>query len=151
MRAKLTETFDGSLIVNGFVLGGITQVSPRIISGIIPQEALEMGGWSYSLKEDDLPTDKVPDRLWRTLVAGRHSGGQRPPAWFKRACLYSLQREDNSGDIHTRDLIDAQDSPEQMVTYLKRVQNVVWNRKVFKGGDDGGLSTPRNQKHQQTL
>jgi hypothetical protein len=130
------ETFDGTLTIKGFILGSVGSISPRIISGIIPQEAVQMGGWNYSLKQDDLATDKVPDRLWRTLVAGRVTGGQPPPGWYKRACLYSLLREDNSGDIHTRDLIDKPDSPEQMVTYLKRVQNVVWNRKVFKGEND---------------
>jgi hypothetical protein len=138
-RASLTETFDGSLTVKGLALGEIISLSPRIISGIIPQEALQMSGWGYSLKEDDLPTDKLPDRLWRTLVAGRGLDGQRPPGWYKRACLYSLQREDNSGDIHIRDLIDADGSPEQMVQYLKRVQNVVWNRKIFKAGENGEL------------
>ncbi|OCK77574.1 HET-domain-containing protein [Lepidopterella palustris CBS 459.81] len=127
--------FDGTITVKGLVLGKVTSISPRIISGIIPQEALAMGGWRYSLKEDDLAIDKVPDKLWRTLVGCRDLEGHQPPTWYKRACLYSLQREDNSGDIHTRDLINAADSPEQMVTYLKRVQNVVWNRKVFKGGD----------------
>jgi hypothetical protein len=130
------ETFDGTLTVKGFILGSVGSISPRIISGIIPQEVLQMGGWTYSLKQDDLATDKVPDRLWRTLVAGRVSGSQPPPGWYKRACLYSLLREDNSGDIHTRDLIDKPGSPEQMVTYLKRVQNVVWNRKVFRGDND---------------
>jgi hypothetical protein len=87
----------------------------------------------YSLKEDDLPSDKVPERLWLTLVAGGDLGGHQPPAWYKRACLYSLQRVDNSGSIHTWDLIEAPDPLEQMVTYLKRVQNVVWNREIFKG------------------
>jgi hypothetical protein len=92
-----TETFDGTLTVKGLILGSVGSISPRIISGIIPQEALQMGGWTYSLKQDDLATDKVPDRLWRTLVAGRASGSQPPPSWYKRACLYSLLREDNRG------------------------------------------------------
>lgn len=121
------------------MLGEIKSISPLLISGIIPQEALEIGGWSYLLKEDDLPTDKVPDKPWRTLVAGHQLGGQRPPAWFKHAYLYSLQREDHSGDIHTRDLIDAQDLLEidGHVPEASAKRHV--GQKISKGGDDGEI------------
>jgi len=57
-----TEVFDGTLTVKGFVLGSIKSLSPHIISGMIPQEALEIGGWGYSLKGVDLLTDIVPSR-----------------------------------------------------------------------------------------
>jgi hypothetical protein len=131
-RTTRTETFDGTLTVKGIVLGSVTTVATHHIWNY-SSRGPSNGRLGYSLKEDDLPSDKVPERLWRTLVAGGDPGGHQPPAWYKRACLYSLQRVDNSGGIHTWDLIEAPDPLEQMVTYLKGVQNVVWNREIFKG------------------
>jgi hypothetical protein len=135
----LLESFDGTLTVRGLVLGAINSLSPRMAPGKLPQEVLEMGGWCYSLQDDAHPVEKVPDALWRTLVANRDHNGQTPEPYYRRACLYSLQQEDASGDVDIADLMNKIDSPEEVVNFLKRVQEVVWNRKAFIGGKDNEM------------
>jgi hypothetical protein len=89
------ERFDGTLTVRGFILGRVKIVSWRFISGIIPQEALKMAGWNYSLKDENLPTSKIPDKLWRTLVAGRHEGdGRSSPNCFRDTQSHVANRAD---------------------------------------------------------
>ena len=136
----LIESFDGTLTVRGFILGEINSLSPRIIPGKILQEVLEMGGWCYSLRDEDLTVDKVPDKLWKTLVANRDHNGKTPESYYRRACLYSLQQEDVSGDVDMADLMNTRDdSLEEVANFLKRVQEVVWNRKVFLGGKNNEI------------
>src|SRR5262249_34963342 len=48
--------------------------------------------------------------------------------------LYCLQKEDVSGDIRIADLMADSNCPEQVSSFLKRVQDVAWNRKAFLGG-----------------
>ncbi|MCJ1474211.1 hypothetical protein MMC13_002869 [Lambiella insularis] len=94
---------------------------------IIPEEGLMLGGWSESVDED---TDKLPDHLWRTLVADRGPDGGNPPLWYRRAMLYCLANRDGIDDVHTNRLIDQQKS-SAMVEFLQRVSNVIWNKRLF--------------------
>jgi hypothetical protein len=105
-----------------------------MIPGILPQEVLTMGGWSHSLSDDELGIEAVPDKLWRTLVANKDLEGHSPEGDFKLCCLYSLQREDVSGDVRIRELMVDPNCPENVLSFLKRVQDVVWNRKAFTAG-----------------
>jgi hypothetical protein len=122
---------NGSLSVKGRILDTIGQLSPRAAQGMIFQESLEMGGWTNA---NDL--EKVPESLWRTLVANSGPGGRNAPSWYYRACLECLARVTQNGDLNTTALIEAPDTPSTMASFLKRVQQVVWNRKFLqsKGG-----------------
>jgi hypothetical protein len=63
--------------VRGFAVAKISQVSVRVTGGgLIPAEALEMGGW-----KNDSPN--VPDQIWRTLVANRGSNDTRAPSYYR--------------------------------------------------------------------
>ncbi|KAH9220948.1 hypothetical protein DL95DRAFT_382905, partial [Leptodontidium sp. 2 PMI_412] len=87
------------LRLRGFRLDTISQVSGRVAgSGIIPNDALEMGGWIQR------ETQTVPDRLWRTLVADRGPNGKSAPPWYSRTCWECLQRTDRLGDLDIPDL-----------------------------------------------
>jgi hypothetical protein len=145
----LRETYNGTLTVRGLLLGKVTELSPRMIPGIIPQEVVSLGGWSYSLRDESLHVKEVPDRLWRTLVANKNLNGHQPEGEYKACCLYSLRREDESGDIRMSDLISDPNCEGSVSNFLKRVQRVVWNRKAFTGGENNelfGLS-PRRTQH----
>ena len=115
-----------ALIAEGFKLATVSQVSPRHTAGLILQESLEMAGWTGIEKNTT-----VPDKVWRTLVAGRDSQGQIPPTWYQRACLRCLEIADtfNNGDLNIGQLLQ-QDS-EMLRIYLRRVRRVTWNRKFF--------------------
>jgi hypothetical protein len=117
----------GILFVKGICLDTIGQLSPRAAQGMILQECLEMGGWS---DEDGL--ENVPDSLWRTFVADRGPDGKSAPSWYRRACLECLTHITQNGDLSTGALMENQNTPTTMVTFLKRVQRVVWNRKFFR-------------------
>ncbi|KAF2812402.1 uncharacterized protein BDZ99DRAFT_558352 [Mytilinidion resinicola] len=136
---ELTETYDGTLTVQGLVLGSITALSPRMIPGILPNEVIAMGGWDYSLQDKELTVDSIPDKLWRTLVANKDPEGQPPEGVYRRSCVFILQREDVNGDVRMTELMNDPECPEQVVSFLKRVQDVTWNRKVFIGGEYGEL------------
>jgi hypothetical protein len=125
--------FDGTLFVKGFRLQAIEKISGRVLDGVIPKEALEFADWDGS--DDNI--DKVPDMLWRTLVADRGPNGLPPPAWYGRACLECLMQCNSSGDLNTKDIRNHKDTPETMRVFLERVQSVVWSRKFFLGDHEG--------------
>jgi hypothetical protein len=124
------KKFDGTLHVKGFKLDTIKNISGRVSGGIIPVEAFEFGGWP-NVPAGGRPPDEVPDELWRTLVADRGFDGTNAPAWYRRACLEILTHVDNNGDLNTNKFKDIEDTPATMKLFLKRVRNVVWNRKFF--------------------
>ncbi|KAL8702830.1 MAG: hypothetical protein Q9201_003998 [Fulgogasparrea decipioides] len=113
------------MYVKGFEVDSIAKVSSRIAGGLLIRECLTMGDWN---EPDDLSTNDVPDKLWRTLVADRGPNGDNPPTWYQRACSESFAASTTSGDIDTGALIANPRSPSHMVQFLKRVQSIVWNR-----------------------
>lgn len=131
-RRRLSMTSDkrglpGFLYATGFRLAEIRKVSARNTGGVVLRESLEMGGWQ-GFKQNP---DKVPDEIWRTLVADRDHDGQVPPSWYQRACLRCLEIADtfNNGDLNIGELL--QGPSEMLRKYLTRVRNVTWNRRFF--------------------
>lgn len=119
------QKYDGTLSVRGFYLDVVQKISPRAIGkSIIPFEALYMGGWKRSDQD-------VPDQLWRTLVADRGPNGTSAPGWYRRACLECLQHMNRVGDLDIEDLKKKVQTPSTMVTFLERVQQVVWGQRFF--------------------
>ncbi|KAK3356407.1 heterokaryon incompatibility protein-domain-containing protein [Lasiosphaeria hispida] len=119
---------NGIMVVEGFILGIIKSQSDVMRGGIIPGEWVARLGWK---KNEE---NQVPDTLWRLLVADRMAQGARPPLWYKRACLHGLVDQrvtDNAGNIHPVTPVDRKIS-EQTTTYFKRVESIVWNRRIFE-------------------
>ena len=125
---------DGTMLVRGFRVGRIQQISHRLYEGLIPYEWLVLGGWrqrSHDSEEGDI----VPEELWRTLVANRTSDGMDPPQTYPDALRLAIERRNSNNDIHTADLIrQAPSGP--MEEFLKRVQEVTWNRRFFIPSDE---------------
>jgi hypothetical protein len=127
---------DGCLFVRGFILDDIEDVSTRCTAtGVIPVEALELGGWNSSLLD---PEDReVPEQLWRTLVADRglNGSGTSAPEWYNRACLKALAHTDPQGDLDVESLkkkTQPKKTPSTVIEFLERVQQVVCGRRFFK-------------------
>ncbi|KAH9211833.1 heterokaryon incompatibility protein-domain-containing protein [Leptodontidium sp. 2 PMI_412] len=125
--SKIAKCPTAVLFAKGLCLDTIGKLSPRAAQGMILQEVLEMGGWN----DDDDDLKKVPDRLWRTLVADRGPNDTNAPSWYHRACLECLAQVTQNGDLSTGALIENTSTASTMVTFLKRVQQVVWNRKFL--------------------
>ena len=122
------------MFVTGIQIGTVNEVSPRIPPGLLTQECLKMGGWNGAKD----PDHKVPDKLWRTLVAGRGPDGGNPPGWYDRACEECFYHGTSSGDVNIASLINSPKTPSLMVEFLKRVQGIVWN-KLFVRSYEGSL------------
>ncbi|KAH9904756.1 hypothetical protein F4778DRAFT_789512 [Xylariomycetidae sp. FL2044] len=137
--------------VKGLELDTIDWVSCPVSAGVINNECLVKGGWDNSTT----PIAKVPDKLWRTLVADRTEEGGKIPPHYRRAALHCMGLLDNNGNIRTEALLKPfhEEQPRIVVEYLKRVQAVTWNRKFIEGtrmhdgsGRPFGLGPPDTQK-----
>jgi hypothetical protein len=115
------------LITCGFVLDVIGDLEPQAMDAVIPSSWLERAGWTDMSKP-------VPDRFWRTLVADRAADGPKIPApgYFKLACKWAFSRAPGA-NLNTRDLLTNYHGrcPSIALTFLRRVQAVVWNRRLF--------------------
>ncbi|RDW66580.1 hypothetical protein BP6252_10215 [Coleophoma cylindrospora] len=115
-----------TLHAKGFRLAPIRMDSTRTVDGIVSYDGLKLAGWVRNAE-----LHKIPDRLWRTLVADRGSDGSKAPSWWRRACMYCLAKANRDGDLNTSRLIDNHAFPETILEYLRRVQTATRNRKIF--------------------
>ena len=117
------------MYVRGFRVDHIEKLSHRLYEGFIPHEWLVLGGWRQKSEEADEGND-IPEELWRTLVANRTPEGKDPPQRYLVALNWAIERHNANDDINTAELI-RQGQPEEMVKFLRRVQEVIWNRRFF--------------------
>ncbi|KAI0202586.1 heterokaryon incompatibility protein-domain-containing protein [Astrocystis sublimbata] len=139
-EAKQQHRLSGILCVEGFFLGEIADQSEVMRGGIVSGKWVAKLGW----KKDVQSENRVPDTLWRLLVADRMERGGKPPQWYKRACLHGLVDDkvsDNQGNIHPVTYSNRRIS-ELTSRYFKRVETVVWNRRVFELKLDNKLDEP---------
>jgi hypothetical protein len=151
------------LKVDGFVLTTISETRTEALGGNIPLKWLQFVGWERRDKkpelemvpgkhaagslrqttEDNLPAkvngeDLPPESLWRTLVADRGPNGSYAPVFYRRACQYAFEQSGVASAINTEQLLDSI-SLSMVKEFLRRVQEVVWNRQLIrtKRGDLG--------------
>ncbi|RSL60743.1 hypothetical protein CEP54_006564 [Fusarium duplospermum] len=120
-----------TLTVKGFYLGEVKERYP-MPEGIITKEVLKALGHESTSSE----LDRVPDSVWRTLVADRGPDGKAPPAWYHRACMMCLVSDTGVGNINTDEILQHKDTTKMQADYLKRVRAVCWNRALIECGDD---------------
>ena len=94
---------------------------------MIPAEWLQLGGW---VEPGSGASSEIPHYFWRTLVADRDPTGQPAPKRYYTALNNALTKRNSNGDLITTDLI-RHGRPEEMVAFLQRVQDIIWNRKFF--------------------
>jgi len=149
------DTQSHKLRVKGMVIDSVNWTCGPITRGVIPKECLEKGGWTIVGKE----LIRVPDKLWRTIVADRTAEGGNCPPWYHRAALYCMAYTDNNGHIDPRELLEHGNTPNAklpyiLMEYLKRVQAVTWNRKFIEGKNKTrsserlfGIAPPETEKN----
>ncbi|KAK5991534.1 hypothetical protein PT974_09818 [Cladobotryum mycophilum] len=123
----------GIMVVGGIVIGKITNQSDVMRGGIIPGDWVRRLGWDASSTDN-----RVPDIIWRLLVADRAPRGGKPPSWYQRACLHGLidpRTSDSEGNLHSVSPADRKIS-EMTSDYFYRVEAVVWNRRLFEAKVD---------------
>ena len=122
-QGKKTAT----LMVRGHPLASVSGTSAHVFDGIIPYDGLQLIGWDRKLD-----VNQIPDRLWRILVADRGDDRSKAPSWWRRACLYCLSKTSRYAKLHTKKIMADPSLPDNVRTYLKRVQAIVWNRRFFE-------------------
>jgi hypothetical protein len=124
--------FNGTLHIKGFKIDSIVRLSDRVLNGVIPSEAFELGGWPKKSTDTVYP-DYVPQRLWRTLVADRGPDGMNAPTWYRQACQVCLKHTDVNGNFNTNDSRNLGHAYASMAMrlFLERVRAVTWCRKFF--------------------
>ncbi|KAG5747306.1 hypothetical protein H9Q70_010010 [Fusarium xylarioides] len=118
------------IIVQAFELCKISEAFDCSTFGNIAASWLEAGGWT----DDSKPP---PGDLWRTLVANRTSQGTEPDPWYPRAFLSAVREKGMEYGINTHQLIHEKDSVAYFEVF-RRVQEVVWNRRLIKTCDIEG-------------
>ena len=120
---------DGTIYVRGFRVRVIEQISHRLYEGMMPREWLNLGLMPTGTSSAGEAKDHS-DAFWRTLVANRTSEGKDPPNSYLEAMSWAIELRNVNGDIHTAELI-RQGKPPWMVEFLKRVQEVIWDKRFF--------------------
>jgi len=124
-----TGTSDGSMNAKGLILCRISELSNRMPDGFILKEGLEMIGGITRDEHGNL--EAMEDSVWRTLCANRDENGDPPPSVYRIAALHVLQTSHSFCSIDTEEMLQA-GTPEYQKEFLKRVQAVTWNRRVFR-------------------
>ena len=128
-----------SLLVRGFELDRIGQLTEASQLGNIPEEWLKLSGWpAKRASRQSYEVGPPPDEFWRTLVAERSPDGLNPPAYYPGACRYAASHSVDGGGIDTRDLKNYGGSTIT-AEFLERVQSVVYKRKMFRTRKGGSL------------
>ena len=117
-----------SLVTKGFLLDVIDRTGDKATVGSIPSSWLDFVGWQD-------PKKTLPDKFWRTLVADRGIDGHSPPAaYFPLACRWMFGRSAPGRDLDTGKLLVQGICPDLCVTFIRRVQAVIWDRRMILTG-----------------
>ena len=115
------------LLTEGIELGYVDLVAPPALNGILPKEWHKLGG-RHKLFERSNDNTLSEDWFWRTLVANRDSTGMACPAWYKLASEQVLQNSDEL-NLDTKRLM-FESPPGIVFDFLRRVQSVIWGRRL---------------------
>lgn len=110
------------LVASGFVIDVVKEQTGPAAGGTIPDQWLEVGGWRD-------PNGLPPDLFWRTVVGNRDADGRLPSAYWKKTCQEAFNCRPMGGDVNTTDIL--YDCSSFVEEFLKRVQRMVWSRKLI--------------------
>lgn len=113
------------LAVQGFALCRVSYVAPVAIEGIVPADWRVLAQWENL---ETLP----PAPFWRTVVANRdHTGRKAPPSYFARVCQWAFNHPPPGEPLNTNEMLRMPKCPPYVAVFLRRVQAVVWKRRLF--------------------
>ncbi|KAF2763213.1 hypothetical protein EJ05DRAFT_472122 [Pseudovirgaria hyperparasitica] len=133
-----------SLHLSGFKLDTIEKLGERSQSGNIPGEWFEIGGWFKGAE--------VPDEFWRTIVANRRADGRPASRIYPRLCGFSLMTGPGGNDVNISELMTNNTfTSAHFNGFLKRVQSVIWNRRMVRSTNGYLGLLPRNTKEDDII
>ncbi|MCJ1447875.1 MAG: hypothetical protein MMC23_008387 [Stictis urceolatum] len=122
LEFKQRQTYH-SMYVAGFVLDTIGEAKDTALYAALPSTWRDFVHW---INNDDDP----PQEFWRTLVADRGPGGRNPPLFYARACKEAVQQ--GWGDSRSTEAMIDHSPSTIVVSFLRRVQSVIWNRRLIR-------------------
>ncbi|KAK6442833.1 hypothetical protein LTR95_000939 [Oleoguttula sp. CCFEE 5521] len=143
-----------SMFVEGFVLDTLDHVEAVSQLGNIPGDWLKYAKWERRNDDRDHPPDQDAwDTFWKTLVADRDQNGRNAPPFYDRACKMVMRSEPKNNAINTNKLLNlglGKDRSEVLIRFLKRMQQVIWNRRLIQT-KAGRLGLTPNEAQQGDL
>ncbi|KAI1391136.1 HET-domain-containing protein [Hypoxylon trugodes] len=145
-----------SLFVEGFILDEVKELKSSSQQGNIPNDWIVMAkriAREYAQRmppEDaermDLDTGLL-DEFWRTLVADRSPTGENARRYYSRLLRHALRQGVQGDVLNTKDILNWGNC-SVVGEVLRRVQSVIWNRKLMrtKDGQRLGLAPQYSRK-----
>jgi hypothetical protein len=121
-----------NFFATGFILDFVSQIAAPAAQGAIPAQWFELGGWK------DPKVSGPPEEFWRTLVADRDPDGHNALPNYAWALEHVVRQSVDGGAIDTSAIIE-RTGDSNTTEFLKRVQAVTWNRRLFRTARGGVL------------
>ncbi|OQO04279.1 hypothetical protein B0A48_10890 [Cryoendolithus antarcticus] len=122
---SLVQDNNACVHIEGLRIGEVTWVVGPTTNGVVPESALRR----LFGRGVDLDAENVSDRVWRSLIAERGSHGEHSPVLSHKSCMWVIANNSAEGYIYTKELLQNDPPPPEPVKqYLKRVQEVIWDR-----------------------
>jgi hypothetical protein len=127
-----------SLFVEGFIIDKIAEDEAPSHLGNVPVEWLHFAGCTpWDKKDNRIQDSHIPEPLWRTLVADRSPDGSSAKVYYAKAFEYAIDNSAPNTGVETTQLLTRRNPI--LTEFLKRMSAVVWNRRLFKSAQNGGL------------
>lgn len=128
------------LSVQGYKLGTIRSISPRMSGAVIGHRSLEL-----LISNSDCSDEDASETVWRCLCGDRDQFGKPAPASFRSAYLWACKSSMNTEmgehqeqvqthsppDLDIEELL-SQSSDQSTTDFLEVVRATVWNRRTFR-------------------
>lgn len=127
------NTMDHSMFLRGFILDRFSEL----------KQVARVGHLPYEWKPDnwDLESDP-PEEFWRTIIADRDWDGAEPPLYYPDTCRTVYQQMRAGVDVSR--LIN--NSSCVIQTFLQRVQEAIWNRRLARTARERLCLAPHNAR-----
>lgn len=127
------------LLARGIAIGRITFCTEPMADRIIPKVCFEKLGGLCGHSSTGPGDTRVPDRLWRTLVADRGPNNGPCPPWYRRTAQHCLDNLLCNGHLNLDRAVYDMDT--YGADFLKRVRSVVSNRVFFEAASSNYQQT----------
>ena len=132
-----------AMFVKGFELHRVGKLQERSQFGNIPKRWFDAGEWR------NYDADPPPD-LWRTLVGDRGPDGRNPLPFYPTALRVSTRRGFVGSELDTSTLIN-HGRCSIVAQFLRRVQEVIWNRRLMHTYEESGKPIKLGLVHQNAF
>lgn len=129
---SLGEMGDIVLHAKGIRIGVITDLSTRIVDGLISRDALEMAGIPFTGGCESL-RHIAPQKftsLWKTLVADRDADGNPAPTRFGLALKHLFKRILQSRSLDIEEVLETEQDTN-IRTFLEKVRATTNGQRLF--------------------